>query len=135
MSEAQQQIALIEWADTVRAQYPELQWLIHVPNGGKRNPIEARKFKQMGVRPGVADLFLPVFSVAFGNHWSGLWIELKDGKKRASIDQLRFLSFAQDNGYLCALCYEWTEAKDLLAAYLSGQSGEPHECCTRWRIL
>ena len=39
--------------------YPTLRGLLfHVPNGGARNPREAKKFKQMGVYSGVADLLL-----------------------------------------------------------------------------
>lgn len=37
--------------------FPSLRGLLwHVPNGGQRSPIEANKFKAIGLVPGVADL-------------------------------------------------------------------------------
>lgn len=55
------QINIINWARSVQDDYPALKWLMHIPNGGKRNISEAAKFKKMGVKAGVADLLLPVF--------------------------------------------------------------------------
>src|SRR5258708_7664463 len=36
---------------------PDVLWL-HVPNGGRRNPREAARFKRMGVLAGASDLLL-----------------------------------------------------------------------------
>ena len=36
---------------------PNLFWA-HIPNGGRRSPIEARVFAGLGVRPGAPDLIL-----------------------------------------------------------------------------
>ena len=44
-----------------------------MPNGGKRNPAEAARFKAMGVKAGVPDLCLPVPM----NGYAGLYIEMK----------------------------------------------------------
>jgi hypothetical protein len=45
----------------------------HIPNGGRRNMLEAVKFKRMGVKAGVPDLCIPL--ARKGYH--GLYIELK----------------------------------------------------------
>jgi hypothetical protein len=58
---------------------------IHVPNGGKRRPIEAVIFKALGVRAGASDLLLWRDGKAFA-------LELKAEGGRASKAQLQFLS-------------------------------------------
>ena len=50
MTEAQHQVQVFKWAlqPSVRIVYPELKLLHHIPNGGKRDPIEAKHLKQQG---------------------------------------------------------------------------------------
>jgi VRR-NUC domain-containing protein len=45
----------------------------HIPNGGRRNMLEAIKFKRMGVKAGIPDICVPV--ARSGYH--GLYGELK----------------------------------------------------------
>ena len=42
-TEAEEQIALFEWAALQSGRFPELALLYHVPNGGSRNKIEAAR--------------------------------------------------------------------------------------------
>ena len=73
--------ACVRWFDY---QYPHLRLrLHHSPNGGKRNLIEAARFKAMGVRAGFPDLILlvPKSQCPF------LGIELKTFKGRQSEAQ------------------------------------------------
>jgi len=42
-TEAEEQIALFEWATLQSGRFPELALLYHVPNGGSRNKIEAAR--------------------------------------------------------------------------------------------
>lgn len=44
---------------------------IHIPNGGSRNPIEARKLKAQGVRAGAPDL------ICIGREGRVAWLEVK----------------------------------------------------------
>ena len=54
--EAGLQSSCIEWFNL---QFPKLKLLLFaVPNGGRRNKIEAANLKRQGVRAGVADLIL-----------------------------------------------------------------------------
>jgi hypothetical protein len=61
-----------------------LVWF-HVPNGGRRRPVEAAIFSGLGVRPGVADVILLHRGRAFA-------LELKTDRGRATAAQKQFLS-------------------------------------------
>ena len=112
--EAEEQIALMEWAMIYKGIYPELDLLFHIPNGGKRNVIEATRFKAMGVKPGVPDLFLPV--PKHGKH--GLFIELKAKGGKLSENQKKWLDRLNGMGYCADACVGWENAKDLIEWYL-----------------
>ena len=85
MTESQHQATLIKWSQLpqVREKYPELKLLHHIPNGGKRDPIEAKHLKSQGVKSGVPDLSLPVAR----KNYHGLYIELKTETGRPSDNQ------------------------------------------------
>lgn len=93
-----------------RVNTPKEDWfrVFHVANGGKRNALEAVKFKRMGVVAGVSDLvcLLPEGKVGF--------IELKFGKNGLSEKQEAFKDFCSKNGYQWALCRSVGEALDTL---------------------
>jgi hypothetical protein len=61
-----------------------LLWF-HVPNGGRRNPVEAAIFSGLGVRPGVSDLILLRDGRAFA-------LELKTDRGRPTAAQMDFIS-------------------------------------------
>lgn len=74
--EADQQRKLFQWTTFIRTEYPEVDLMFHIPNGGSRNKLEAANLKRQGVKAGVPDLFLPVSRGGY----HGLFIELKYGK-------------------------------------------------------
>lgn len=76
--EAAEQIKLFRWASWAIQQYPELELMYHIPNGGSRNPIEAANLKRQGVRSGVPDICLPVPR----GKYSALYIEMKYGDNK-----------------------------------------------------
>lgn len=84
-SEAQHQSAVMKWSQqpSIRQRWPCLCLLHHIPNGGRRDPIEARHLKEQGVKPGVPDLCLPVPRGRF----HGLYIELKTQRGHATPEQ------------------------------------------------
>ncbi|QPG06538.1 VRR-NUC domain-containing protein [Salinimonas marina] len=130
--EDQHQIALIDWSHrqklptspTVKKGAFVSDYLFHIPNGGKRGKLEAVRFKRMGVKAGVSDLFLPVPLHSF----SGLWVELKapfiDSKDKnyPSKDQREWLDKMSVAGFAVAVCYGWLEAKDIICNYLVGKA-------------
>lgn len=72
-SEATEQERVINWARFYAKDFPELDLLHHIPNGGSRNQLEAANLKRQGVKAGVPDLCLPV--ARNGKH--GLYVEMK----------------------------------------------------------
>lgn len=97
--------------------YPELTMLFHIPNGGKRNAREAARFKRMGVKPGVPDLFLPVPRGRF----HGLFIELKASKGKLSDYQKQWLQELESSGYAACVCFGFEEAQRDIIKYLEGK--------------
>lgn len=115
-TESQEQVTLITWAYMVRGQYPELQWLFHVGNGGVREPRAAERLKKEGVRPGVPDLILMLPRGVY----HGLAIEMKrqDGG-RLSKEQKAWLENLNSNGYRAVVCKGFEEARREILDYLS----------------
>lgn len=115
--ESDEQISLFQWAKLVQAQYPELELLHAIGNGGKRNVREAARMKREGVKAGVSDVFLPV---AKGEH-HGLYIEMKVKGNKPSGPQEWWISKVTKQGYLAKICYGWIEAKEVIEWYLEGK--------------
>ena len=114
-SEDTEQISVVQWAAWNTGKYPELKWLHHVPNGGSRNKMEAVKFKQMGVKAGVADLCLPYPKGAY----CGMYIEMKFGNNRQQESQKDFLSDMAAAGHFVVTCYSALDAVAVLEEYLN----------------
>lgn len=128
-SELQEGIAFVA---ALRAELPEVaEYLLHIPNGGKRSVIEARNLKASGVRAGVPDYFL---AMPTKGH-NGLWLELKRSKGgRLSGEQSKWLERLTDQGYRCVVCRGAGEAMDAVREYLGeeerqwNQSNKAGEC-------
>lgn len=105
---------VISWANWHLREHPELKWLHHIPNGGKRNKAEAARFKAQGVKAGVSDLFLPA---AHGGYF-GLYIEMKYGKNKPTDQQKEFIADMQQAGYDARVAYSAQEAIEILQEYL-----------------
>lgn len=97
-----------------------LQWprtlIYHVPNGGKRNLLEALDLKRQGVKSGVPDLVVPAMRGGYG----GLYIELKVGKNTLSETQKQWIEALRDEGYYVAVCRTLEEFQAVVTPYLSG---------------
>jgi hypothetical protein len=68
----------------------------------------------MGVKKGVADFFL---AIPYGNY-HGLWIELKVGKGKLSVEQSEFLYRKNERGYLSVAIWGFEAAKETILSYL-----------------
>jgi hypothetical protein len=113
--ESVEQQCLFRWAFMEEAAHPELKWLYHVPNGGKRNKREAARLRDEGVKPGVPDLCLPVPR----GDYHGLYIEMKRIRGgTTSDDQKDWLAELQRQGYYACVCRGWEEAAHTIIAYL-----------------
>lgn len=121
-TEAQEQVALVKWARTQAVRYPELELMYAVPNGGKRDKIEAAHMKAQGTLPGVADIVLPC---ARGSYF-GLYIEMKRAKGGVvSASQRWFEGRIVEEGYAYALCAGWDVARVTILRYLSQPRTKP----------
>lgn len=82
---------------------PGLVWF-HVPNGGKRRPVEAAIMKSLGVRAGVSDLIL-----LHRGHFYAL--ELKAGdNSRPTVEQMEFISDVNAAGGHGVICHDLDRA-------------------------
>lgn len=114
-TEADEQKTLFRWAEMEARRHPELNLLHHIPNGGSRDPREARNLKQEGVKAGVPDICLPVPRGGY----NGLYIEMKRIRGgRLSDEQRGWLAALTANGYRAEVCRGWEAAKDLILEYL-----------------
>lgn len=116
-SEHAQQSTLIQWAQLVEKQYPELRLLYAVPNGGYRSARTAIAMKREGMKSGVPDLVLPVAR----RIWHSLYLELKAGSGSLSENQKRWIEMLSEQGNLVAVAYSFEEAKGILIDYLEGR--------------
>lgn len=114
-TEDEEQIDLMRWAALAAAARPELRMLFHIPNGGSRGKAEAGRFRAMGVKPGVPDLFLPVAR----GPWHGLFVELKRTKGgRVSPEQAEWIRDLEAQGYCAVVCRGWEQARENILEYL-----------------
>jgi len=106
-----EQCKLFDW---LRSR-PDLEpYCWHTANQRACSPQQGRILKRMGVRAGVSDIFL---GMAKGTY-HGLFIELKAEKGKVSQSQERFIIDMASQGYYCAVCYGYEQAKKVIEWYL-----------------
>ena len=122
MSEHSEQAALVAWARMSEGIYPELRWLysslngIPIPAPDKIRFAIMNRMKSEGMKKGVSDLCLPV---ALGGY-HGMYIEMKkDHRSEIKQEQVEFLDFLAEQGYLGIRCNGFEHARNELVAYLS----------------
>lgn len=116
--EYQLQKNVFTWADLQSATIPELKLLNASLNGVRLTIGQAVKAKNMGMKRGFPDLFLPV---ARGQA-HGLFIELKVGKNKLSDDQKKWKLLLEDQGYVFQVCRTLQEVVDIIKWYLEEQN-------------
>lgn len=97
-----------------KIQYPK-EVIFAIPNGGKRNVVEAAKMKGEGVLAGVADLFI----MSSKNGYNGLFVEMKFGRNNISPLQKEFIQLARDKGYKVEVCYTFDEFTKTINNYFN----------------
>lgn len=114
-AETEEQAALIAWADkTVIDGICIGDYLIHIPNEGKRGPKAARDAKRLGLRKGVPDLFL---ALPRGGY-AGLWIEMKAGEGRLSPEQNDWIKKFKEQKYDVGHCFSFEQALERVINYM-----------------
>jgi hypothetical protein len=115
------QSAVFAWANFNKVQYPELEHMFAIPNGGSRGDnaksraIRGATMKAEGVKSGVPDIMLPVIRRGY----CGLFIEMK--KIGGTLDKNQkddWHPFLLKQGYCVTTCWGWTQATEALQWYL-----------------
>ncbi|MDT3718457.1 VRR-NUC domain-containing protein [Pseudomonas oryzihabitans] len=113
--EGKEQAALFRWIDL---QYPKDSKLIyHVPNGGDRHMLTAKKLKAQGVRAGMPDINIDIPR----GGWHGMRIEFKATPPRdadVAANQEATLQLLNDQGYLAIVCRGVHDAEEHIRAYM-----------------
>jgi hypothetical protein len=113
--ESEEQQILFAWAKDNTYRFPDLEWMFHVPNGGKRDGREAKRFEAEGVKSGVPDIILPVAR----NGYHSLAIELKRQKHgRTEPEQKAWNEYLNGQRWKALVCYGAYDAKCVLEQYL-----------------
>lgn len=114
-AELLEQEALIQWAElTVINGRRVGDYLVHVPNEGKRGPKTASEFKRAGGRAGYPDLILDLPA----GEWHGLRIEMKAKGGKPTAAQLEWIERLRGTGYRAEVCYGFDEARVCITEYL-----------------
>lgn len=116
--EEELQRTCIEWAGLMSCRYPSLEYLFHVPNGGKRTRGEAGKLKGLGTKRGVPDLLLPFPG---GGFYVGLAVECKAPDGRLSDEQGEWLRRFEEAGWMVGVCRTLDEFIQIVDRYLHGR--------------
>lgn len=114
-----EQARLVKWSHkvAVRNVIPDLQWLHHSPNGGKRDAFTGAQMKALGTKAGFPDLVLPVKAA---NHlYVGLAIEMKADKGKTSDEQKGWLDLLHEQCWYVQVCYSAAEAHRLICEYFN----------------
>ncbi len=112
-SEATEQERVINWATFYAKDFPELDLLHHIPNGGSRNQLEAANLKRQGSKSRRAGFMLA--SSQNGKH--GLYVEMKWERTKQQTSRTGGWNSWQQ-GYETAVCWTAEEAMDTIAGYL-----------------
>ncbi len=116
ISEHEEQVSLIEMCQLNERQYPGLELIYAIPNGGARHPAVAAKLKAEGVKPGVPDLCLPVKR----GEYPGLYIEMKAMGGILSDNQKKWADALKKQGYAVATCWGYNDTWKTICEYMEG---------------
>lgn len=115
--ESAEQEAVFQWAALNSGKYPELEFMYHVANEGKRTARYGAELKRMGLKNGVPDICLP----APRGNYHGLYIEMKVGRNTPTASQAKYLGFLTAQGYCAVWCIGADNAINIIKAYLKGE--------------
>ena len=111
-----EQAKVVKWSHkvAVREVMPQLRWLHHSPNGGKRSAVVGAQMKALGTKAGFLDLILPVRS---GNY-PGLVIEMKSDVGTLTREQKEWRDHFEAQGWAFRLSRSAQDARTQLCLYL-----------------
>lgn len=86
-----------------------------IPNGGRRDLLEAVNLKRQGVKAGVPDIFIAYPSRIY----HGLFIELKTIEGELTKKQYEMMARLEEQGYYCAVCRTQQAFEDVVNWYVN----------------
>ncbi len=107
-TEIEEQCVVVEYCEYMKIP------VYHVPNEGKRSYGTAALLRRAGLRRGVPDLCIPL--ARGGKH--GLYIELKVGGNKPTLEQKEWLRLLVSEGYAVAVCYGADSAIKTIEEYM-----------------
>lgn len=110
ISEQSMQKGIMQW---VRLQPNINKLVLHFANEGKRSARYGKVLKDMGLRPGVSDLYIAMMRHGYG----GAWIELKSTKGALRASQEEFLHDMKKQGYFTFVSRSIDETIKLIEWY------------------
>lgn len=110
--ETAEQICLFDW---IRTQPHIEPYAMHIANERRCSIQQGKILKRMGVKAGVADIFVAIPRGIY----HGLWIELKAGKNKATPLQKEFLANMAKQGYLTACVTGYENAREIIENYIN----------------
>lgn len=128
MNESQIQIAAIKiLRQVLPPKFPHLCPVIDgeakipvhsTPNEGRRNPVNGKRMKDMGMQAGIPDLAVMV--PCGGYH--GMWIEVKTPNGPIRKNQVAWLDFYMYYGYKCLVARSVDEIVSAVVDYLTSEN-------------
>jgi len=109
------QCSIIEWCAWSHQNFPDIDLVFAVPNGGNRSLSEAVRFKREGVKAGMPDLVLPVSKLGFHS----LYIEVKTPKGKLSKEQQKMHKRLRDAGNAVVIARSLDDFIDITKGYYS----------------
>lgn len=102
----------VTFLNEFRKRYPSI-FIFGIPNGGKRDPITAKRLKLEGQEPGVPDMYVPAWN---------LWIEMKRQRgSTLSQDQRRVISHLEDIGDTVIIAFGWQNGLERVQKFLDSK--------------
>lgn len=115
--EHREQCALFVFLDRFAHIHPKFRVIHAIPNGGARDARTGAALKRSGVRRGTWDICVPFPRVVEGMIAGSLYIEMKHGSNKLTIEQIAFRdALITQNMFVVA--YSWIEAARAIVDYL-----------------
>lgn len=105
---------------------------MHVPLGGKRDPVEAAKFQALGTSAGWPDLHITT-PTRLG--YRGVVLELKHADNGPTPEQIAWLQALDADGYLVGVCWLMEEVRAFLEVCWPGRVAEAPSLAEAWVLV
>ena len=117
--EDEEQAAFVVWCRLHEDEYPGLDMMHSIPNGGYRPKRTGATLKQTGLRSGIPDICIPVGL----NGYNHLYIEMKRRDPKLSVvstEQSDIIQRLRELGNYVAICFGCSDAINVVKRYYEG---------------